>query len=284
MDLPSLNAILRVNGLTKDSAPENIRDVLLRSGYKEEEIPKALEVLQGAPPPPAITVPGVYVERLVEHTRVTIRGEGGSIFSGRIGVGQFWLGLGLAVAIYGLAFVVIEGSAIPIFSLVSGMSLFSHPDLATAPVQSLLIFGIGAAMLILPALFFIAVAVGLQVRRCHDYGLSGAAWFMAMAALMVGAYLADRLTPLSGFSGPAAFILWIAFMSWPGTEGENFEGSPTPYPSIWGALYGSYSEEGCLNSFVRAYLLPLVYLQVFGIMLTVGIHSVLPKAHLPNIS
>lgn len=284
MDLPSLNALLRVNGLTKDSAPENITDVLLRSGYKEDEIPQALEVLKGAPPPPAVSIPGAYVGQIVEHTRLNLRGDSGSIFAGRIGVKQFWLGIGLAFGIYGLAFIIVEASAVPIFTLTSGISLFSHPDLATAPVESLLLFGIGASMLVLPALFFLAIAVGLQVRRCHDYGLSGAAWFMAMAALVVGAYLLDRLTPLAALSVLAAFAVWAIFMSWPGTQGENFEGSQATYPSIWGALYGSYSETGCLNSFVRTFLLPLAYLQLFGIMLGVSIHSVLPRAHLPNIS
>lgn len=283
MDLPSLNALLRVNGLTKDSAPENISDVLLRSGYKEEEIPEALEVLKGAPPPPVVSIPGAYVGQVLEHTRINIHNDNNSIFAGRIGIKQFWFSMGLAVGIYVLAFIVFEASAIPIFTLVTGISLFSHPDLATIPIESLLLFGIGMSMLILPALFFLTVAVGLQIRRSHDYGLSGAAWFMAMAALIVGTYLLYHLTPLAALSIIIALVLWIIFMSWPGTQDENFEGSPGSYPSIWGALHGSYNESGCLNSFARTFLLPLAYLQIFGILLGLSIHSVLPRAHLPNL-
>lgn len=283
MDLPSLNALLRVNGLTKDSAPENISDVLLRSGYKKEEIPQAIEVLKGAPPPPAVSIPGAYVGEIVEHTRLNVHNEGSSLFSGRIGVKQFWLSMGVTLLIYGLAFIIVDASAVPVFTLISGISLFSHPDLATAPVDSLLLFGIGASMLILPALFFLAVAIGLQVRRCHDYGLSGPAWLMAMLALIVGSYLLYRLTPLAMLSFFVVAVLWIIFMSWPGTQDENFQGSQTSYPTIWGAIHGNYDDSGTLNAFARTFLLPLVYLQILGIILGLSIHTIIPRAHLPNI-
>lgn len=284
MDLPSLNAILRVNGLTKDSAPENITDVLLRSGYTQDEVPDALNLLKGAPSAMPST-PAAYVDAMIERTRVSSHAEidDGSLFSGRIGPKQFWLSMLVAILVYGATFVITEASAIPIFSLVSGISLFSPNDLSTMPVNALLLFGIGMAMLILPALFLLAVSISLQIRRCHDFGLSVGAWFMAIAALVVGAYLGSRLTPLASLAVPAAVLLWILFMSWPSTKGENMQGSPVPYPSIWGALYGSYSETGCLNAFVKKFLLPLVYLQVFGIIVVVSIHSILPRAHLPNV-
>lgn len=284
MDLPSLNALLRVNGLTKDSSPQNISDLLLRSGYTEEEIPEALAILNGAIPPPSITVPAAYVASTVARTHtVTYFEDQASIFTGRIGVRQFWLGMLLTVALYGVVFVIIEVSAVPLFSLISGISLFSPPDLATASVRNLLLFGVGVGMLILPALFFLAISMGLQVRRCHDFGLTGANWFMALAALAVGTYLLDRLTPLSAFSFIGALLLWLLFMSLPGTKGDNFHGLQSTYPSLWGALSGSYAETDCLSLFARRYLLPLVYLELLGIFLCVSIHSVLPRAHLPNV-
>lgn len=281
MDLPSLNALLRVNGLTKDSSPENISDVLLRSGYVEGEIPEALAILKGAPPS-AKTRPAEYIEPAVAHARVTQYQVVTSIFARRIGARQFWLGTIIAFALYALIFLIIEVSAVPIFSLISGISLFSPPDLATAPVRSVLLFGIGMAMLILPALFFLTVSVGLQVRRCHDYGLSAPAWFMTVAALTVGAYLLERLTPLASFSILGAFVLWIVLMSWPGSKEPNEYGSPLSHPSLWGALYGSCNESGCLNAFVRKFLMPLVYLEATGIVLSIFIHTIIPRAHIPR--
>jgi len=284
MDLPSLNALLRVNGLTKESAPENISDVLLRSGYSQDEIAEAQAILHGASPTPAIQVPGVYVEKMIAKTRIISHfDEEGSIFAGRIGVKQFWLGMLLAVGVYALMFILVEITALPLYSIISGISLLSPPDLATAPIRALLLFGIGVAMLVLPALFMLTISIGLQVRRCHDFSLSGATWFMAMAALVVGAYLLAHLTPLALLSVPLAVVLWIGFMSWPGTSGENFEGSQTPYASMWGALYGSHSESGCLQVFVKKFLLTLAYLELLGIVMDVSIHSLVPKFHLPNV-
>lgn len=285
MDLPTLNAIIRVNGLTTQSSPENITDVLLRSGYTKEEVPEALSVLAGAPPPQSSSVAAAYVEPILQHTkRVTrIAGEA-SLFTGRIGVRQFWLSSLLALLTYGLAFLIVEVSTVPLFSLVSGISLFSPPDLAIAPVRTLLLFGIGVSMLVLPAIFFLVISVGLQVRRCHDYGISGVVWFTALLALVVSAYLLDRLTPLALVAVALALLIWLALLSWPGADEDNEHGSPVTYPSLWAALRGSFDEADNLNRFARRFLLPLAYLQVSGLILGFCIHTLIPRAHPPSVS
>lgn len=283
MDLPTLNALMRVNGLTKESAPENITDVLLRSGYHEGEVPQAIAVLKGEPPPPSMGIPAAYVAPIISHTSTLTRIAGGSsIFAGRINVRQFWLGTALAVLIYGLMFIFIEVSAVPIFSIISGISLFAPPDLATAPVRVLLLFGIGVSMLLLPAIFFLVISVGLQVRRCHDFGISGSAWFMLVLALSVSGYLLGKLTPLAILAAVLAALIWLVLLSWPGAKGENLHGDPATYPSIWGALCGCLDESDNMNRFAKRFLLPLVYLQVSGIVLGFCINTILPRVHMPS--
>lgn len=287
MDLPTLNALLRVNGLTTTSSPENIGDVLIRSGYTQDEVPQALAILKGAPAMPTTSVPAAYVEPIIKHTQSLRHIEGhASIMGGRLGIRQFWLGMVGALLLYGLAFIVIEVSAVPIFSLISGISLFAPPDLTTAPIRVLLLFGIGMAMLLLPALFFLIITTGLQVRRCHDYGLSGSAWFMAMLALSVGCYLLYRLTPLGALAAALALVLWLVFLSVPGTVDDNMHGSPDVYPSIWGTLRGCFDEEKAFTNFAKQFLLPLAYLEIGGIVFGVCIHTIVPHLHalkLPSV-
>lgn len=284
MDLPTLNALLRVNGLTIQSSPDTISDALLRSGYSQDEIPQAMAILQGAPPVPTTSVPAAYVEPIIKHTQTVTHIEGhASIFAGRLGIRQFWIATAVAFLLYGLAFIVIEVSTVPIFSIVSGISLFSPPDLATASLRVLLLFGIGMAMLLLPAFFFLVVAAGLQVRRCHDYGLSGSAWFMAMFALSVGGYLLYRLTPIAALASLFAIAVWFVLMSLPGTTEDNVHGSPVQYPSVWGTLRGCFDENGSFVSFVKQFLMPLAYLELLGIVCGVGVHTVVPHLHLPDL-
>jgi uncharacterized membrane protein YhaH (DUF805 family) len=284
MDLPTLNAILRVNGLTSQSSPENITDVLIRSGYTSDEVPQALAILKGAPSPTHATITAAYSEQIIEHTRTSPHLEGHvSLFQGRVGVRQFWFGTLLALLLYGLAFILIEVSAIPIFSLISGISLFAPPDLATAPIRVLLLFGIGMSMLILPALFFLIVSAGLQVRRCHDYGLSGSAWFMAVLAFLVGGYLLYKLTPLAAGAYGLSIILWLTLMSWPGSEDENLHGPKDVYPSVWGVLRGCFDETDSFFGFAKRYILPLAYLEISGIVLGLCVHTIVPRLHLPDI-
>ncbi|HWU24590.1 MAG TPA: DUF805 domain-containing protein [Candidatus Paceibacterota bacterium] len=284
MDLPTLNALLRVNGLTIESAPENIGDVLVRSGYSQDEIPAALAILKGAPSIPTTSVPAAYVEPIIKHTQTTTHIEGhSSLFMGRVGIRQFWIGMLITLLLYGLAFIVIEVSAVPIFSIISGISLFAPPDLATASVSVLLLFGIGMAMLILPAIFFLIISTGLQVRRSHDYGLSGSAWFMATLALVVGGYLLYRLTPLAALAAALSLIIWLVLVSLPGTSDDNMHGSPVEYPSVWGTLRGCFDERGAFVGFAKQFLLPLAYLEISGIVLGLCIHTLLPHIHLPSI-
>lgn len=284
MDLPTLNALLRVNGLTAQSSPDNISDALLRSGYTQDEIPGAMAILQGAPPLPTTSVPAAYVESIITHTQTVTHIEGhASMFAGRLGIRQFWTATGLALLLYGLAFILIEVSAVPIFSIISGISLFAPPDLSTASLQTLLLFGIGMAMLLLPAIFFLIIAAGLQVRRCHDYGLSGSAWFMVMLALCMGTYFLYRLTPLAALASILAVIVWLALMSLPGSREDNVHGSSVTYPSVWGTLRGCFDEEGAFAGFTKRFLLPLAYLEVLGIVFGLGIHTVLPHVHAPDL-
>lgn len=259
MDLPTLNAIIKVNGLTSQSAPENITDVLLRSGYSKDEIPKAIAILHGDAPPPAAFVPGVYVAPILEHTKtVTYIPGRSSIFAGRIGVRQFWTAGALAVGIYGIVFILIEVSAVPLFSILSGISLFAPPDLSTAPLRTLLLFGIGIGMLLLPFVFFLIVMLGLQVRRCHDYGLSASGALMAVLALIVSGYVLGKLTPLASLAAVLAIILWCIFASVPGAREDNDQGPPTVYSSVWAALRGGYDEEDNMNRFARTFIMPLL--------------------------
>lgn len=284
MDLPTLNSLLRVNGLTPQSAPANITDVLIRSGYKHDEIAQAMAILQGAPPVTSTSVPAAYVESIIERTRTISHLEGDtSIFRGRLSMLQFWFSIVVALVLYGLSFVLVEVTAIPAFSLISGISLFTPPDFATVPMAVVALFGIGMAMLVLPAIFFLIVFVGLQVRRCHDYGLSGPAWFMALFALSVSGYLLYDLTALASLAPVVAFILWLALMSWPRTKGDNQYGGTEAYPSVWAALRGSFDESGNLPSFLKRYLLPLLYFEVAGIILCFCIHTLAPRVHVPSL-
>ena len=288
MDLPSLNALLRVNGLSSQSDPEAIRTVLLRSSYSPAEIDEAFALFKGAPLP-TTTVPtaafGAYTATTVEHTqRVALEDVPENIFMGRIGVLQFWLATLVLFVCSAILFLIVEVTALPLFAIVTGLSPFALPDLIMLPLHTLILLVIGAVMAVAPIAAFFILFAGLQMRRYHDFGLSVKVWAAVIIAEIVVRYVLTAASRASTLVSLGLVLITIVLLSWPGTPHENEWGDSSRFPSLLGALLGSYRKKGMLKRGYRRVILPIMYVEAVGILFAFAISSVLPRIPLSVFS
>lgn len=289
MERSSLMMLLKVNGLSADSPKEDILNALKASGYTESEYEGALALLFDTGQPLQVTsshvVRGAYLSSVLERTKSPMIAAPILLpFSGRIGVAQFWSATGLLTLIYALLFAIIQVTATPLFSIAGGVSFRSVPDLAVAPMETLLLLAVGAALIVMPLIFFAVLGIGLQVRRFHDYGLSGVVWFgisIAEIVLLVVAYG----NPLYFLTAVALLaLLNIGLLSWPSAEEENVYGEPVDYVSPCAGLLGSTYEEGNLQKLITRFILPVIYIEVLGVLFAYGVHRILPQVSLPSFA
>lgn len=179
-------------------------------------------------------IPGYYVEHMIK-----------SLFTGRIGIAQYWLSVLLLIAL-----------SIP-FSIVIALLSFalSFAVISLAGIDLLTGTFIGTAVTVVVssiAMFIIMLPVyGLLVRRYHDIGLS--VWILV--AFTIISWIVSFIFPIftdsediASFSMTnliisAPFIIFgLAVTLWPGTKGLNKYGEQTKYKSIWSALWGKQPE------------------------------------------
>ncbi len=270
MDLPTLNAVLRVNGHSGESAPETIRSVLLACGYAEDEVASALAILHGEPDPvsrPAKT-PGAYVKPILEHTRSIPHAVGiAPLYGARIGVMQFWLATACLAVVSGALFLAAEVTFLPLSMIGTGLSIMRPPYLAAASAADFAILGAQALILLAPVLFFLPSLIGLQVRRLHDFGISGRDWLAIAGTLAVLSYIAAQ-TPFAVFLPFLLAAVAAGLFSWPGASDENGYGNLVRYPSLAAAIRGSEAPEGNLAYLCFHLLVPLVCAEVICVALS----------------
>jgi len=288
MDLPSLNALLRVNGLSSQSSPEAIRTVLLRSSYSPAEVEEAFALFKGEPLPttalPSAAL-GAYTATTVEYTQhAALEDVSFSIFAGRIGVLQFWLATLLLFACSILLFLLVEVTALPLFAIVTGLSPFALPDLVMLPLHTLVLLVIGAVMAVAPIGAFFILFAGLQMRRYHDFGLSVKVWAAVIVAEIVVRYVLTAASRASTLVSLGLILITIVLLSWPGTAQENEWGAPFRFSSLLGALLGSEHKEGMLKRGYRRVILPVVYVEAVGILFAFAVSSILPRIPLSLFS
>jgi uncharacterized membrane protein YhaH (DUF805 family) len=288
MDLPSLNALLRVNGLSAESTPEQISAILRDAGYRDAEIKDALAVLHGAAPPSSADPhpqPTAYITAILERTSVTgTYREDATMFGSRIGPRQFWIASAMALALFCLFFLAVEVIILPLFTIASGISFLSLPDLTLAPVTTVVLVGVGVMLFVLPFISFAVLAAGLQVRRFHDLGFSATAWLGVVVAIAVLALVSLHYPVLHGFGPLIVALIYAAVLSIPGSSEENMYGGPIAYQSVWASLLGSTREESCTRELAREFLLPVVYVQILGLVAAFGIHTLLPRVSMPQVN
>ncbi len=271
MDLPTLNAILRVNGHSSKSAPEDIRGVLLKCGYLETEVVSALAILHGEPDPSARVrpAPGIYVKPILEHTRTVPHAVGvAPLLGARIGVTRFWLATACVAAVAIVSFLLAEVVFLPFSMIATGISIMRPPYLAAASVRDFVILGIQALILAGPVLFFLPSLVGLQVRRLHDFGISGRDWLALAGTGIVLSYIFMQ-TPYALFLPFLLAAVFIGLFSWPGARDENGYGNPGSYPSLFAAIRGREDTAGNLKWFCLYLIVPLLIVEILCVILSI---------------
>lgn len=291
MDLSSLNAILRVNGLTAQSTPEQITSVLEGSGYTGHDVSAALAMLKGEASagvtvtPSSTEVTSILINTVVQRTStITSNQPDVSLVVGRIGVFQFSIATAVSLLVFCIVFVVLEVTAMPLFTLASGVSLLSLPDLSLAPLQTVFLVGLAVALISVPWIFFFVLVFGLHLRRFHDAGLSGMAWFGVTVAAIVLSVLIIRIVGSVPIGALVVFLLYTAFLCWPGSAEENMYGPPITYPTVWGSIIGSLSPTGNAEKLAKRFIVPVIGIEVAIIILGLCIHIVLPHAHASKFS
>jgi uncharacterized membrane protein YhaH (DUF805 family) len=200
------------------------------------------------------------------------------MFWSRIGVEQFWLATFVTLMSFLVLVIILEVTTIPLFSIITGISLFSLPDLALAPMRTVLLVGIGFALTIIPFVFLLIFLCGLHLRRFHDLGLSLSVWVSVVLAGTVSIIILAQDPVMSLICSIMVFSTYFAMLSWPGDKEENLYGVPVRYTYITGALLGTNEEGRHTKRLLMYFVLPVFYLQVFGLVLAYGVHTVFPRA------
>lgn len=161
------------------------------------------------------------------------------MFSGRIGVGQYWLS----------ALMLLLGTIAASLAVVVG-SMF-----LIAPLLRVSFFGSLIPLVGMLAVFAVALvcSIGLQVRRFHDFGVTGwAVLWLWILNLCVGVFMSvtpgfyvrsgtqRTPTPLGSAVSLVVFIAIVIILSIPGTKGQNAYGAPTRYRSLISAIRGMF--------------------------------------------
>lgn len=173
------------------------------------------------------------------------------MFKGRIGVGRYWHAIVILVLLNLLATIVLGVLA---FFGFGALVQSSSPENGLGMI--LLAAMVAPFIAVIPSLVMLPFALGLQVRRFHDYGITG--W--AVPGLMVLGIILGVLFPIydpamlvSGGEFPSfspigsavsslLFILGIVLLCIPGTKGENTYGPKVRYRSVWSAILGKNPE------------------------------------------
>lgn len=285
MDRPSLNALLHINGLSPESSPEEIKKALLESGYAEKEIPIAIGVLHGEPVPDTGHAAnlGEYVAPVIDRTAGAENPElHSSVFVGRISAKQFWLAGLLSAFIFVLLFFLIEITALPLFSIFSGVSFLSLPDLALAPLSTVLLVGVGITMFAIPFVLYSILIIGLQIRRYHDLGLSASAWISILLVIVVLMYVTHENKGYLLISCIVGLLVAICILSWKGSHEPNEFGPPIPYDSVSAALIGSPAEDGNGRVIWKRFIVPILVVEAIGLVTGFVVHMLLPRVPLPK--
>lgn len=144
-----------------------------------------------------------------------------SMFQGRIGVGDYWRGLGINI--------VISSS----LSAASSILALAASSLPLVP----LLLGIVVAV---ASLLFGVAYVGLGVRRLHDLNLSGL-WLFVPILIWLPLFVIPKTFFLFGLLAFAlvnvGFFIFVSFT--PGTKSVNKYGSPMKYDSWLDAFLGN---------------------------------------------
>ena len=170
------------------------------------------------------------------------------MFSGRIGIKQYWISVLLLIFIF-IGVMLLAGLLVG-FGVAGIISM-----LGAGP--GTIIMGMLIAVLIATTIgaLFVIPSWGLAVRRYHDVGLS--IWvFLGMLIVSFVLSLMFPITPHEIGAGQAApefslinflinlpvFIVNLAILVWPGTKGDNKFGPQTKYSSIWNSIKGKKPE------------------------------------------
>ena len=161
------------------------------------------------------------------------------MFTGRIGLAQYWLSV-LVLILIGIAYTLLVGIVVG----VGAAALLSSAGAGSSAV------GVGIAVVVatLLSLVIIIPSWGLAVRRYHDVGLS--AWVLVgISVVNMAMSLVFPMQDMAGTFNMTNFlislplsIVSLAILVWPGKKGENKFGAPTKYSSIWAALKGKKPE------------------------------------------
>ena len=143
------------------------------------------------------------------------------MFQGRIGVLDYWKGLGINIVISAA------------LSAVSSILTLAAPSLPFVP----LLLGV---VLVIASILFGAAYVGLGVRRLHDLNLSGW-WLFAPISISLALFVIPQTFFLFGLLAFAlvnlGFFIFVSFI--PGTKTTNKYESPTKYDSWLDAFLGN---------------------------------------------
>jgi len=162
------------------------------------------------------------------------------MFTGRIGIKQYWLGVLLLLGLALLSTLVIVG----LYYFVLFPMLVSSGNMGMGG-GLLLMFG-GMFLAYIPFLVTLPFSIGLQVRRFHDMGITGwmvlvlfvVSFIISMFAPATMSPSGQSLAPIGMGISLLTLIAYIVIFSWPGTKGPNTYGDVTYYPSIMAAIRG----------------------------------------------
>lgn len=207
-----------------------------------------------------------------------------TMFSGRIGVLQFWLASLILIACSIVLLLLVEIIALPLFSIITGLSPFALPDLVMAPLHTLVLLCIGIVMASAPIAAFFVLFAGLQIRRYHDFGLSVKVWAVIILAEVVVRYVVAATSRIGALISLVLVVVTIVLLSWPGNKEENEWGSPFRCASLLAAIVGSPEKERIIVRGYRRVILPVVYVEAIGLLLAFTVSSILPRFSLPPLS
>lgn len=172
------------------------------------------------------------------------------MFKGRIGVGRYWHAVIVLVLLTLLATIVFGVAAF--FAVGAFVGSSGAGGLGAILLAAMLVPFIA----VIPSLVMLPFALGLQVRRFHDFGITG--W--AVPGLMVLGIVLGALfpiydpamlvpgagippvSPVGGVVSLVLFILGIVLLCVPSTKEQNAYGPQVRYRSVWSAILGKNPE------------------------------------------
>jgi uncharacterized membrane protein YhaH (DUF805 family) len=173
------------------------------------------------------------------------------MFQGRIGVGRYWHAIIILVLLNLLATIILGAAA---FFGFAALVESSSPENGLG----MLLLGamIAPFIAVIPSLVMLPFALGLQVRRFHDYGITGwAVPGLMVLGIVLGALFPiydpamlatgggfPPISPVGGAVSALLFILGLVLVCIPGSKGTNTYGPKVRYRSVWLAILGKNPE------------------------------------------